>query len=184
MDCSKVEEVSNALESVSLPNNEEKSDPSKPSRTSKAQKKRVSYFNHIRLLYVRLFWKHWKFLSVFLGQKGCSWEGAGGPDCWSGSGESRRLPSSGGAEAETEADGEAPADQRDLFWRSLHVPRCGGSADGEKHHPQSQRASGSNSSVHEEPCRRLPPVPHWPQFRRHVHCRWMPDSVPYTSIDR
>ncbi|CAM4632403.1 unnamed protein product [Leuciscus chuanchicus] len=37
---SSVEEVSNALESVSLPNNEEKTDPSKPSRTSKAQKKR------------------------------------------------------------------------------------------------------------------------------------------------
>ncbi|KAK7124957.1 hypothetical protein R3I94_019124 [Phoxinus phoxinus] len=37
---SSVEEVSNALESVSLANNEEKTDPSKPNRTSKAQKKR------------------------------------------------------------------------------------------------------------------------------------------------
>lgn len=37
---SSVEEVSNALESVSLANNEENKDPSKPSRTSKAQKKR------------------------------------------------------------------------------------------------------------------------------------------------
>ncbi|XP_056113561.1 deubiquitinase OTUD6B [Rhinichthys klamathensis goyatoka] len=37
---SSVEEVSNALESVSLANNDEKTDPSKPSRTSKAQKKR------------------------------------------------------------------------------------------------------------------------------------------------
>ncbi|XP_067281854.1 deubiquitinase OTUD6B isoform X1 [Pseudorasbora parva] len=40
MDCCKAEEVSNALDSVSLANNEEKTESSKQSRTSKAQKKR------------------------------------------------------------------------------------------------------------------------------------------------
>ncbi|KAK2887057.1 hypothetical protein Q8A67_015285 [Cirrhinus molitorella] len=39
-DCSKVEEVSDALDSVSLENNEEKTDSSKQTRTSKAQKRR------------------------------------------------------------------------------------------------------------------------------------------------
>lgn len=45
MDCSKVEEVSNALDSVSIAN-EEKTDPSKQSRSSKAQKKRVSSLSY------------------------------------------------------------------------------------------------------------------------------------------
>ncbi len=41
MDCSKVEEVSDAMDSVSLANDEENADSSKQARTSKAQKRRV-----------------------------------------------------------------------------------------------------------------------------------------------
>jgi len=59
------------LESVSLANSEEKTDPSKPSRTSKAQKKRVSYFNHKVTVLTSSILRILKILGVFLGQKGC-----------------------------------------------------------------------------------------------------------------
>ncbi len=50
MDCFKVEEVLDAMDSVSLANDEENADSSKQARTSKAQKRRVIYLFIIYLL--------------------------------------------------------------------------------------------------------------------------------------
>ncbi len=64
MDCSQVEEVSDAMDSVSLANDEENADSSKQARTSKAQKRRVIYFPFWWLSLKSLL-RMLKILSVF-----------------------------------------------------------------------------------------------------------------------